>query len=135
MAAKLSLVRDTDTPAGPPAAGTVVTLDLPGRRAALARERENARVAVTDPDVAEQQKNAIARALRELRKDGADPKAILADLVERMLILGYVNGAADQRQAGHLELTDTVLAEVIKIETRERAELPAKERALKAVRS
>lgn len=112
----------------------IESVEPAGRETALAREHDNACLAALAPDVTEQQQAAIAKAMRAAGRQNADLRAILLDLTRAMFVTGYMNGAADQKQAGHLELTDMVLAEVITLETRERAELPAKERALRAVR-
>lgn len=100
----------------------------------LAR-REAAHAALTAPDVELDIIDAIARTAKELGEPDATQTALLADLARRMFVLGYLDGAGD-RQAGEqrADAARSVLAEVIKIETRERAELPAEERKLRAVK-
>jgi hypothetical protein len=120
-------------PTGTPAR-IVETLDLPDRRAELATEHDNACIAALAPEVVEQQRAAIAKAMRAAAKENADLRAILLDLTRSMFVTGYMNGAADQQQAGHTALAQDTLAEIIRLESVQRRELRETERVLRVVK-
>jgi hypothetical protein len=97
--------------------------------------RDAAHAALTALDVRQEILDAAERAARELGESGASPTVILLGLAQRMFTLGYLDGAGDRDAAGRkLAAEETVLAKVVRLETRERAELPARERAPRAVR-
>jgi hypothetical protein len=101
-----------------------------GRHAALTGERQEALRAMQAPEVIEEQ--AIATALRRLATHTMDRPTTLTKLAEAMFTLGYVNGAADQRQTGHLKLIDGALTAIAALETAERDQARQAEAALKA---
>lgn len=106
-----------------------------GRRKQLAAERKDALRALNAPEVIEEQQAAIASTLRRLAYPKADRRKVLADLAEAMLVLGYMNSSADQRNAPYLRLTEQTLAETGAMETVERKEARDAEKTfvLKAV--
>jgi hypothetical protein len=114
-------------------APAVLTTIVPrGRHAALAGERQGALGAMQAPEVIEEQAAAITTALRRLATHTMDRPTTLAKLAEAMFTLGYVNGAADQRQTGHLKLIDGALTAIDALETAERDRDRQAETALKA---
>jgi hypothetical protein len=103
-----------------------------GRHAALTGERQEALAAMQAPEVVEEQAAAISTALRRLATHTLDRPTALAKLAEAMFTLGYVNGAADQRQTGHLKLIDGALTAIDALETAERDQARQAEAALNA---
>jgi hypothetical protein len=122
----LHVVPDDTTPA-------VLTRDIPrGRSAALTTERETAALAITMPEVVDERDAAIDATIQRLAKHTMDRRRALTLFAEEMLILGYMNGAADQRNAPYLKLTEDTLAEVLQFETAERDAARQAEKAIKA---
>jgi hypothetical protein len=119
----------TDTPTTEATAAETKQV-LAQRRAELAQAYANARLALIDPDVAEQQKRAVAKAIRQAGREGADQRAILTDLANAMFVLGHVNGATDQQQTRHLDLAAGTLAAVVSIDTAQRQAARADEKAV-----
>ena len=118
--------RATVTAITPPAKPTAPTPTAsPVRDAALE--------AVLEPDALQAMDDAIETVLEHLARDnGATPIAgLLKDVWRAAFATGYQAAHDGQARA---DFADDTLAKVITLEARERAELPAKERALRAVR-
>lgn len=106
-----------------------------GRRKQLAAERADAARAMNAPEVVEEQQAAVAYALNRLAAAKTGKRQILDELAQAMFALGHMNGAADARNAPYLQLAEKVLTGIGAMETVERDEARAAERAvrLKAV--
>lgn len=117
-------------------APAIETVTAPAhRQAEITEARDAAHTALTAPDVEQDLLDAVAATVEEIGKPGAKQTALLIDLARHMYTHGHMDGAANRKAARRRRrIEQGALAEVIKIETRERAELPAKERALRAVR-
>jgi hypothetical protein len=120
----LHAVPDDTTPA------VIATIAPRGRHAALTGERQEALRAMQAPEVIEERTAAVTSAMHKLAVPGADRRKILNALAEAMFVLGRMNGAADERNAPYLKLTEDTLAEVLQFETAERDKARQAERAI-----
>jgi hypothetical protein len=123
----------TDTPAGAPDPDVEVAQFYVRQQAAIAEAQQVAHAALALPDVEVELLEAVALIAEELARPGADRNTLLIALARDMYRHGHMDGTAGRKAAKQrLKAEQGTLAEVVKIETRERAELPAKERALRA---
>jgi hypothetical protein len=126
----LAAVPDEPAPAAP--SDVEVARFYVEQQATLTEQHQAAHLALEAPDVEQDLLDAVNRTARALEQPGANRHALLADLARRMYWHGHVDGAAD-RKAGerHLKIADSVLAEVVVLEQRDRQALRATEHTIK----